>query len=42
MPTGDDVPPPVVNVSTLSPLAGFQLTAYGRFWVTAEVFEIAL
>ena len=23
----------------MSPLAGFQVTTYGRFWVTAEVDE---
>jgi hypothetical protein len=29
--------PPLLNVSGLLPLSGFQVTIIGRFWVTAEV-----
>jgi len=36
MPTADYAPPSGVNVSGLSSLAGFEVTAYGRFWVTTE------
>jgi hypothetical protein len=36
MPAADYAPPPGVNVSGLSSLAGFEVTAYGRFWVTTE------
>ena len=29
-----------INVSGLSSLAGFGLTAYGRFWVTIEAYRL--
>jgi len=37
MPLEATLPPSVVNVRDYFSMAGFEVTLYGRFWVTAEV-----